>query len=715
MLPSAALKIVHTTLIALMSLTLAGVASTAASAGPTQTWDPAPNDDTERFQSPETGVPNQAESSQSELADDVTAMELNGGKIGQGYTDRLTGKTYDGMGNIVVVIDGAFNPDHPYFNDRVISEACFGTDDNGNRYSGNLCSEKARPYANYSDVIYETGAGTSKYDRNCVTSAGTYEGHVCNSFHGSMAAGHVAGQPIVSSQIRAAGIAPGAELILIKVGNNRTWNTKTIAPAIDYVATSLTKQYPGRIAAISLSTDGPQFSDNRQCEEYDGVNAASKRAYNAGIAVVFSSGNNFDPNNPGQPTLPHLPQQGQYSCEPYVTGVGATRVADTQALAYYSRASKRTSLLAPVGNGGSDDGLWTAYPYLKGDLIRENNYTTGQGTSFASPQIAGAFAVLRQKYPKTDVDDLRNLLQSTGDRVLDSRDQGTGIVTPRSILSEAINSRGDSPAYDYLRSNSVSFPILAGDKSLRLLGIDQSGKYDSTSRAITPNLANRKFIIPVRDFLHAGSNGFVSNDGDDLAYWDFDPRTIFLSAPRTISKGGAVGIDSGAAATGLSTVGTGKSLVLQRATGEIIMRTVNIDRASVSPPKSLISANENSQLVGVADINSDGKPDLVTSDKTLSVPLARFGTDDHSAPFSTTITQLSTATFWKNMTQMWVMDDFVSGRPVLGYTAKVNRNMIAFTFTPEGRIDHANYWTAVRWAPGVEVLMAPDSTMHLEL
>jgi hypothetical protein len=44
-----------------------------------------------------------------------------------------------------------------------------------------------------------------------------------------------------------------------------------------------------------------------------------------------------------------------------------------------------------------------------------------QGTSFAAPMVAGAYAVLREKYPNASVDELTGLLQATGKSVSDTR------------------------------------------------------------------------------------------------------------------------------------------------------------------------------------------------------------------------------------------------------------------------------------------------------
>jgi hypothetical protein len=104
------------------------------------------------------------------------------------------------------------------------------------------------------------------------------------------------------------------------------------------------------------------------------------------------------------------------ACAQGAISVSATNVTGTQ-IASYANNGPLVSLLAPGGDydGTNNDSLlW--YP---------ENGASGlkgvQGTSFAAPIVAGAYAVLREKHPSATVDQLTALLQSSGTNVTDTR------------------------------------------------------------------------------------------------------------------------------------------------------------------------------------------------------------------------------------------------------------------------------------------------------
>ena len=108
---------------------------------------------------------------------------------------------------------------------------------------------------------------------------------------------------------------------------------------------------------------------------------------------------------------------GSWTCGSNIVVVGASDVSAPTAPTSYSNLSSNVDLLAPVGAGWPCTGgncIFTTYKDLGWS-------SSVWGTSFAAPQVAGAFAVLRQKYPLASVDRLVNLMKTSGNALTGSR------------------------------------------------------------------------------------------------------------------------------------------------------------------------------------------------------------------------------------------------------------------------------------------------------
>src|SRR6185369_9493280 len=91
-----------------------------------------------------------------------------------------------------------------------------------------------------------------------------------------------------------------------------------------------------------------------------------------------------------------------------------------------------------------------------------------QGTSMATPHVAGAWAVLKSKAPSATVDQVLQALTSTGLPVTDSRN---GITKPRIRVDAALNAIGSPPPTQTLTvasvnpSSGVSITVSPNDNS----------------------------------------------------------------------------------------------------------------------------------------------------------------------------------------------------------------------------------------------------------
>jgi hypothetical protein len=155
----------------------------------------------------------------------------------------------------------------------------------------------------------------------------------------------------------------------------------------------------GKIASVNMSLGGGQYSDQATC---DANNASRKTAIDnlrsLGVAVVVASGNNGFASSLNAP-----------GCISSAVSVGA--ITDALAFSSFTNNAPFLSLLAP----GSD--VVSSVP--------GNTYTSFNGTSMATPHVAGAWALLKQAAPTATVDQVLNALKNTGTRLADQRGSGT--------------------------------------------------------------------------------------------------------------------------------------------------------------------------------------------------------------------------------------------------------------------------------------------------
>lgn len=200
--------------------------------------------------------------------------------------------------------------------------------------------------------------------------------------HGTHVAGIAAGRGRSFS-----GIAPDARLISVRVfGPEADW--EHLIRGLDYVATELAGRYP--IAAVNMSLgDGTRQAAacDREQAAYEAVAAAVDRLKRLGIATVASSGNDGYKSGVSAP-----------ACIADVIAVGSVGRADRP-----SAFSNRGTLLDLLAPGES------IYASIPG-----GGFARYSGTSMAAPHVAGAFALLRGRFPKASVDRIEQALEATG-------------------------------------------------------------------------------------------------------------------------------------------------------------------------------------------------------------------------------------------------------------------------------------------------------------
>ncbi|WP_147400373.1 S8 family serine peptidase [Acidovorax cavernicola] len=374
-----------------------------------------------------------------------------GGSLAGKYTD-AAGKVFDGTGQTVVVIDGAFRPDHPAFmtaagQSKILEEACFGAKPGA--LWPTLCDRTSAPISSMLSGVrteyYFLSLPKSSYPSDSpvnacrATNSGTGQLGYCHHYHGTATAGIIAGQqtPRWESNVQTfyTGAAPGANVIVIKVGGGtgvdaptQGWPIDSVVNALWYVNGVLAPRYKSRqpIAAVSISASGSSIAGDPPCGNAasDGarINAVAGELRAKGVAVVMAAGNSA------------VNGTGSWTCGNHVIPVGASGVLAASTPTDYTNISPRVALFAPVGHGNRSnldyvlapwDGFGSFYVW---------------GTSFATPQVAAAFAVLRQKFgPTPSVDSLLSRMQSTGTKLTGPRAALAGPTSSVLNIRAALN------------------------------------------------------------------------------------------------------------------------------------------------------------------------------------------------------------------------------------------------------------------------------------
>jgi len=392
----------------------------------------------------------------------------------------------------VVIIDTGMRSTHIALSGKISAEACFsinGTDSYGNTITS-MCPGGATS---------STAAGSSE---ECVISG-------CG--HGTKVAGAAA---MLSSQVsgnKISGSAPNAKLIPIRVVSQNTFTGSTnqcdgadttcallylssIYAAMNHVITlSATHD---RIASVNISAGANAYSSVSECQsfsagDYNNFNNAATNLKNLGIATVVASGNSGNNANQGKIAFP--------ACAESAIAVGAAD-AYGDAMAYYSQNGTLVDLIAPGGDSSQVKSMML--PSSSGDSL----FSGVQGTSFAAPTVAGIYATLRSKYPLATVDQLTNLLKTTGRSMIDSRTGYGSLNKPFVQVQQALKANLTELTTTYTLSGTNI--VAARDATLATLKTKFSTPYGYTIMQ-NSNTLYKSGLTPYG--ANIAGNGFASD------------------------------------------------------------------------------------------------------------------------------------------------------------------------------------------------------------
>jgi subtilisin family serine protease len=315
---------------------------------------------------------------------------------------------FSGAGQAIAILDTGVDKNHPFLSGKVVSEGCYSsTFGNATSLCPNGVNESTAP---------DSGLNCSTTMSGCA--------------HGTHVAGTAAGRGINES-----GVAKDANIIAFQVFskvNDATACGSTPAPCILTYASDQLKALERvlvlsntmSIAAVNMSLGGGQYAAS--C---DATQVARKTAIDnlrsVGVATVISSGNN---GYTGAISAP--------ACISSAISVGSiddgSPGTTADSVSSFSNGASYLSLLAP--------GRWIR------SSVPNGGYSNYSGTSMASPHVAGAFAVLKQRSPNASVSKILTALASTGQSITDTRNN---LSTPRIRIVNALQAIDKKPAFDF--------------------------------------------------------------------------------------------------------------------------------------------------------------------------------------------------------------------------------------------------------------------------
>ena len=344
---------------------------------------------------------------------------------------------FSGAGQTIAILDTGVDKNHPFLSGKVVSEGCFSST-YGNATS--LCPSG----------VAETVAPDSGL--NCATT-------ISGCAHGTHVAGIAAGRGSSFS-----GVAKDANIIALqvfsKVDNATTCGSSPSPCILTYVSDQikalervLVLSNTMSIAAVNMSLGGGKYLTS--CDATQSARkAAIDNLRSVGVATVVSSGNGSYTDAMSAP-----------ACISSAVSVGSTDDGGSgttlDAVSNFSNAAPNLSLLAP--------GRWISSSVPNGGF---SNYS---GTSMATPHVAGAFAVLKQRSPNASVSKILTALTSSGQAISDWRN---GVSKPRIRIVNALQALDKKPAFDYDGDGKADITVFRATDNVWFVQNSGNGSFD---------------------------------------------------------------------------------------------------------------------------------------------------------------------------------------------------------------------------------------------
>lgn len=377
-----------------------------------------------------------------------------------------------------------------------------------------------------------------------------------SSFHGTHVAGTVAAA--TNNGIGVAGVAFGAKVMPLRAVGRLGGSIYDIEQAVRFAAglpNDSGTVPPRRADVINLSLGSTYFDSEDQ--------AVFDLARAAGVVVVAAAGNSANSTR-------FYP-----AAYPGVLAVSAVDI--NKNLAPYSSFGAWISVAAPGGstaqdvNGdGKPDGVLSTVATDTGGVL-VNDYVIWQGTSMATPHVAGVVALMKALAPQLTPADVANLLVAgalTDDIGVAGRDDqfGYGLINGYKAAIAAINSGGqpvDPTPILAVNPTALNFGISLSSQTLSVLN------GGGGNLAVSPPTVDAGWLSATPTQVDAGGLGIytVSVNRTGLADGVYNANLTFKSSAGTFQVKVIMQV---ANSSGYSTVGRQYALLLNPDTGETV-------------------------------------------------------------------------------------------------------------------------------------------------
>lgn len=323
--------------------------------------------------------------------------------------------------------------------------------------------------------------------------------------HGTQVASVIAADPFTHNGVEYQGVAPDARLVALRVGTESSISTANIERALDWV---IDNHVTYNISVVNLSLGSGSYAD----AETDQLSDEFQTLADLGVFVVAASGNSNDANT-GPISADGIASP---AADPNVFAVGAVNASDV--ITTWSQRGDELDLLAPGDN--------IVVPNLAG-----TGFVSVDGTSFASPYVAGTAALIKQADPTVRGGDVGSILTSSAILNRDGDAESgntTGLLFGRLDIDNALRLVGQRIGRTTTLAMGRTF-----DTALDSQGVLHAAFYDTTAGRVlyatrdTENLWSYAYIVDASADVGVQVSIAVDRSGKvGIAYFDLTNTAV---------------------------------------------------------------------------------------------------------------------------------------------------------------------------------------------